>query len=176
MANRHTVRRSSGVPTRRRENVWFGFAPELTTIAAVSTASLVGTLNAAALALRPFTIVRTRGRLHVRSDQISASEGYDISYGIVVVKDTATAIGITAVPTPVTDSSSDWLLYEQLASRFDFVTSAGFQSDGGVSKDFDSKAMRKVDLGDDVAIVMESSSVGTGQVVWDSLRMLIKLH
>ena len=87
MANLRTGRKS-GFITRggvsRRETVWFGDVYTNTAVAAANTAVLLSSLNAAALALRPFTIVRTRGQLSIRTDQTAATEqqvGSDTCYG-----------------------------------------------------------------------------------------------
>ena len=166
--------RSNSAP--RRKTQWIPLTPAIDVIATASTALLIGSLNAAALALRPFTIVRTRGFWSINSDQISASEDFDCSFGIAVVTDQAVAIGVTAVPTPVTDIASDsWFMYEQLANRIEFSDATGVRN-VGLSSRFDSKAMRKVDFGQDLAIVLETSSASSGVDIWNSLRMLIKLH
>ena len=51
-----------------RKSFWFSGLHTRTTLAAASTATLVTELNAAALALRPFTVIRTRGYLTIVSD------------------------------------------------------------------------------------------------------------
>ena len=53
--------------------LFIGYPTDKVTIAAGS-ATLLATLNAAALALRPFTVMRTRLRLWIGSDQTVASE------------------------------------------------------------------------------------------------------
>ncbi len=71
MANLRVGRRSGRVfrgGRQVRESLWFNALELTTTLAAASTAVLVGTLSAAALALRPFTVVRTRGNITVHSD------------------------------------------------------------------------------------------------------------
>ncbi len=160
----------------RRKSVWLAFQPGQDTITAASTALFVGQLSAADLALRPFTIVRTRGVIHYRSDQVAASEAYGMNYGMAVVSDQASAIGVTAIPTPVTDMSSDlWFLMQQMTSRFEFADATGFIESGQVLT-YDSKAMRKVDIGEDVVVVAETASVHLSCRFIDSFRMLVKLH
>ena len=174
MARRGLIRPVARGP--RRKTVWLAGGMSETTVAAANTAVLVAQLNAAALALWPFTIVRTRGYFSIRSDATAADESYAIAYGQAVVRDQASAIGVTAIPTPVTDQGSDaWFVWEFLDGRFDFGDASGV-AELGHRRVLDSKAMRKVDLGDDVVTVVESPSFGTGQVVVDTFRMLIKLH
>jgi len=160
----------------KRQTVWFEAAPVETAVGSASTAVLIGSLNAAALALRPFTVIRTRGLIHVRSNQIAATETYGCGYGHAVVSDQASAIGVTAVPTPITDYGSDlWYLIEQIQGRLDLATAVGFR-DSGQAIYFDSKAMRRVDIGQDIVEVVESTAFQVGQQVTTSFRILVKLH
>ncbi len=103
MANVRIARRSGRVfrgGGARRQTQWIGGAFLTSTIAAADTAVQVQVFNAAALALRPFTIIRTRGWLSISSDQTTTSENQELVYGVAVVTDQANAIGVTAVPTP----------------------------------------------------------------------------
>ena len=161
----------------RRDTVWLFFGPTSTTISGVSSATVISSLNAAALALRPFTVVRTRGTLHYHSDQSAADESYGGGFGLAVVSDQAVAVGITAVPTPVTDYGSDlWFLIEQLHGRVEFLSGVGFEGSNGRERMIDSKAMRKVDVGEDIVVVAETASFQSSNVLVSSFRMLVKLH
>ncbi len=182
MANISTGRKSGFIVrggARRRETLWFGGTAFTQTLVATTTSALVLSLNAAALALRPFTIVRTRGVLHVFSDQEASSELYGASFGIAVVSDQATAIGVTAVPTPTTDSPSDlWMVYEFLIGRFAVATGASI-AHVGMERIVDSKAMRKVEDGQDIVQVVEGPGAGlasTGSIISGFNRTLVKLH
>ena len=160
-----------------RETLWFSGTFASTTIAAANGAVLITSLNAAALALRPFTIIRTRGSLSLTSDQTAATEGYSCGYGACVVSDQASAIGITAVPTPVTDSGSDlFLVFETLHAQFTFISGVGTMLDGVPNHPIDSKAMRKVEDGQDLIEVVESSGISSGLNLKSFSRSLIKLH
>ncbi len=97
-----------------RESMWVSDPATNSTIAAGGTALLVSTANAALLALRPFTIVRSRGILAFRSDQTGASELFAAALGLAVVSEQAAAIGATAIPTPMTDLGSDLFYTHQL--------------------------------------------------------------
>jgi len=179
MANIHTRSKSgfilrSGV--RRRETAWFAGNYLTTSVAAANTAILLTSLNAAALALRPFTVIRTRGQVCIRTDQLAASETQFGGYGMAVVSDQASAIGITAVPTPVTDDGSDlWYLYQSLMAEIRFGDATGF-ADMSRCYQVDSRAMRKVEDGQDVIEVVESAGIGAGWVLSSYQRTLIKLH
>ena len=177
------VGRKSGFIVRggksRRETFWIGGTAFSQTLVANTTAALVLALSAGALALRPFTIVRTRGIIRVTSDQSGASENYGASYGKAVVSEQANAIGVTAVPTPTTDNASDlWFVYEFLLGRFLFQDATGAQ-DVGVERLIDSRAMRKVEDGQDVVTVVEGPGAGggtSGSLINSFDRMLVKLH
>jgi len=178
MANIVSRRRSGFVlrgGRQRRETSWFFNGWTSTTIAAPGSV-LIASLNVAALALRPFTIVRWRGLWSVVSDQIANGENQVVSYGVAVVSEQAVAIGVTAIPTPVTDLGSDlWFVLEHLVNRWEVVSAVGVESPiqtGGI----DSKAMRKVEEGEDVVIVMETAAISAGAVMKQVGRFLVKLH
>ena len=163
-----------------RETVWIGLTETRTVAVGANTATLILSLNAAALALRPFTITRSILHWSVRSDQTAASESWTAGLGIAVVSDQASAVGITAVPSPFTDLASDlWLLHDVIDGRFEFVSGVGFDSNG-VSpeggKTQESKAMRKVEDGQDVVVVLENDSLSLGTQTYVVGRMLVKLH
>ncbi len=161
----------------RRKTTWLQFAPIATTTTSASEAALVFVLNTAALALRPFTVVRTRGLLELQSDQSGASEDQSVGFGLAVVSDAASAVGVTAVPTPITDMGSDlFFSHELLYNNFIQKTGVGFEAAAGVRHYFDSKAMRKVDISEDIVVVMESSAISAGLILTMGFRMLVKLH
>ena len=173
MARRRDFVRGAAVIAKRRETTWFQFQPEQATLAAAGGASLLFTLNAAALALRPFTIVRSRFEIDLRSDQAAAVEEQRAAMGIAVVSDQAVAIGVTAIPTPMTDLGSNlWFLHQIIFADESSLTDRTRPS----SKiSIDSKAMRKVEVGQDVVVVVETaSSVGLGAIITVGGRMLTK--
>ena len=95
---------------------------------------------------------------------------------MAVVSDQATAAGVTAVPTPVTDPGSDlWMVhrfwYGDESSLIDKVKPA-------LKVSIDSKAMRKVDQGQDLVIVSEISTAasGSGAVLVSAGRFLVKVN
>ncbi len=161
---------------QRRESLWVGVDLVNTSIGG-GTAVLVSSLNAAALALRPFTIVRTRLHLFLNSDQQIASENQFAAVGMAVVSDQASAIGVTAVPTPITDLASDlWFLHQWMTSEFIFATAVGLGGSAGKVMEVDSRAMRKVEDGEDAIVCVESDAVSNGVEFGTMGRMLVKLH
>ncbi len=103
----------------RRKTLWTRTSWISATIATPDTAIILFTFTAAFLdAKSPFTIVRTRGSMILSSDQNAATEDQQVKFGVAIVSRQAIAIGVTAVPTPVTDADSDmFFVYEELASR-----------------------------------------------------------
>jgi len=147
-----------------------------TVLASANSAVLFNGFSAGALALRPFTIVRTHLSHFVRSDQAAAGESYQSAIGFAVVSDQALAIGVTAVPTPFTDLGSDlWFLWHGISGRFEFKSAVGIHQTGELIE-VDSKAMRKVEDGQDLAAVIENSSLSGGTNTVKYGRLLIKLH
>jgi len=179
MANLRIGRRSGLVlrgGRNRRDTLWAAGGISSVVLAAASVSVLVSSLNAAAKALRPFTVVRTRGFWSVRSDATGASESLQVAEGHAVVSDQASAIGITAVPTPFTDQGSDlWYVYELMMLTHELTTDVGkLLADARAT--FDSRAMRKVEEGQDLVVVQEASPLSLGAVVVSTHRFLLKLH
>ena len=167
--------RSRGRLGEARKTLWLFIDTVQSTLSGAPTAVLTNQLSAAALALRPFTVIRTRGIMHVISDQAVSTELYGADLGFAVVSEQASAIGVTAVPTPLTDKGSDlFFVYEQAFSRFEFKTGVGIEGATGVLHRFDSKAMRKVDGDQDVVVTVENEI--SGSIIVTSGCMLIKLH
>ena len=155
----------------KRLTTWFELKPVETTITE-ATAALVATFTTAELALRPFTIVRTHLELWLRSDQAAAIERQHCGIGLAVVSDQAIAVGVTAVPTPVTEAASNlWFLHQFMSAAESNLTD---RTRNGTFRTVDSKAMRKVEVGQDLAVVVEGGVIGSGMVVGMALRMLIK--
>ncbi len=161
---------------RRREMIWLIQGPFITSLNS-SGVVLISQLNAGALALRPFTIIRSRGWLKVISDQTANTENQFMVYSHIVVKETAVDAGIASLPTPITEGNADFHVYEMLTSGIK-VVSAASTFEGGFQRGYDSKAMRKVDIDEDIAIIGEApaSGISEGFTISDGGRVLIKLH
>ncbi len=177
MARRH----SRFVRPQPRTKMWIGDGVGVQNIAASATV-LVGTLSAGALLLRPFTILRSYLEVHVQSDQSTAIEAFIASVGEIIVTDTATGIGVTAIPDPSGisgDPEADWFLWSSVMNSFfiDINGTDGIGVDGnnGMHYQLDSKAMRKVGPDDDLAL-MFSNETAVGLPLSTNGRRLIQLH
>ncbi len=160
-----------------RTKIWIGSGVGEDTLTA-STIVLISTLSVGALALRPFTILRTRMNILYSTDQLTASEQPFGTYGKIVVTDSATSAGIGSIPSPSGISPGDpeasWFVNQAMASRI-LRGAAGMDASVGNQYEIDSKSMRKVGPDDDVATVFtQDAAVGAGIVT--SGRMLIQLH
>ena len=156
-----------------RKMVWFAMKLVNTTVASGGKA-LLGSLNAAALALRPFTITRTRLLLKYGSDQVANSETPQAAFGMIVVSDQAVATGNAAIPGPGTNTDAPFFVYEGLIDEWIVVSAIGIQR-GAFFKEVDSKAMRKVGNNEDVAIMIEQGATFGADIAIEG-RMLVKLH
>ena len=174
MARRHFSGARGG---QRRSTSWLEIVPSITTMVA-GGGVITHSLDATELAKRPFTVVRSHLIVHITSDQLGADELQFGAVGICVVSDQAEAVGVTAVPTPVTDAGSDlWLMHQYVAAEFAFVSGVGFDAAGGYTYLIDSKSMRKVNDDQDVLIVIElATGISNGFNITIAGRVLIKEH
>ena len=155
----------------KRQTTWFQFVPTEVTMTATG-GTIIFSLNAAALAMRPFTVVRSHFELMLRSDQAAAIEQQSAGFGIAVVSDEATAAGVASVPTPVTEMGSHlWFVHSVMFGQASTVTD---RAEPVQVKSIDSKAMRRVEVGSDIVVVGEKGSVGGGLVLSVAGRMLVK--
>jgi len=176
MADR-VVRRGGFARVQRRKMLWLGYALQTAPAAlAANTKSIHGCLNAAALALRPFTVTRVVGSLYIGSDQNAATELAFGALGLVVVTDEAVAAGAGSVPGPYGANASDWMMNKSWAQGVSFSSAVGFQTSRVDRFDFDQKGQRKVDIGQDLIQVIENASALNGAVYVLMMRVLVKLH
>jgi len=159
----------------KRATSWFDIS--ITSTGVDNSSVLVNSLTALELARRPFTVVRTYLEILQLSDQAVATEQMHAAIGMCVVSDQAAAIGVSAVPTPITDDDSDlWYIHKFMLSGFAFSSAVGFDERLGRQYTIESKAMRKVNDAEDLIVVVEGSSLGEGQTLVTAGRVLIKEH
>ena len=119
------------------------------------------------------TVRRTRGLLYIQSDQSASAEEQTGAMGFVVVTDLALAAGAASIPGPHTDSSDDgWFVWQPFMQ-------AGLQQPlsavHGTGYDFDSKAMRRVQEGSGIAVMVENSHATFGLEVLIGFGLLSSL-
>ncbi len=172
----------------RRKTAWnVGCASGATAGAAqplATTASLLMTQGAVIL-VDGVTLIRLRGYLRLYLSLATASnDGFFGAFGIGVVPGGErgfVGVGGGALPIPVTNQDDETWIYHQyfsVVAPFPFASAA--DPAGNRSSDFiiqiDSKAMRKMNIGDILYASIEATEVGTAnmQIHFDS-RTLFKL-
>ena len=165
MAARRSIQRGT---VRRAPVTW----SRITSAATVAVAPATKVLLATFTLTGDFggTVRRTRGRFWVQSDQAAAFENQFGAFGAVVVSDLAIIAGVASIPSPVFDGDDDgWFLLEH-------IVQGGAQSSTGTAGSwyqFDSKAMRKLEQGFGVAVVVENSSVLFSMQVAIGISLLV---
>ncbi len=148
---------------------WSGFIPATMTNVAAGTKVLVGGFTLSNPNIDE-TILRTVGMISVGSGQQSATEDQIGAFGMMIVSDLAVAAGAASIPGPVTDNSDDaWFVWVPFAQRSTFDVSAGVTS---VKYDFDSKAMRTVEEGFGLAVMVENAHAVHSLVFQMSMSLL----
>ena len=158
-----------------RQTVWATFSLGAMAVAA-NTVVLLSSLNAAALALRPFTIIRTRLIVQWENDVFTATEAPFGAVGDIVVSENAAAAGAASVPGPISEGDDDWLWYQPMITRLVVTDATGKLSPAGNQYVVDSKAMRKVGINDQVVTVVENNDPASGARINIVGRQLFKLH
>ncbi len=123
------------------------------------------------------TIRRTRGIVLVTSDQGSIQEEQLGAVGAMLVTDTAVGAGVASLPDPVTDANDDgwfvWLPFMQISGA---QVTAGTASQTAMNRyEFDSKAMRRMEEGYQVAFVAANASATRGLSIAITISLLSSL-
>ena len=172
MARSYAPFRGNGRRTAKRSTSWAQF--QIAEASVNNSSVLIFSLNATALALRPFTVVRSHVELMLRSDQEAAVEDQAAAFGIAVVSDEAVAVGVTAIPTPLDNAASElWLMHSFMFGEESRLVDKALPP---AHKTLDSKAMRIVQEGQDIVWVCEGGTIGDGFILSVAGRMLFKLH
>ena len=164
---------------QRRATTWVASA-DMTAVAnlAAATSVLHQSISGASLlaaGLVPGTIVRVRGSLYTKADTIAAAEQPFGAMAMLIVGEAARAAGIASINQPIADEASEqFFVYEQWFGG-GITDTAGFKAPWYI-QNFDSKAMRKIQEGDAIAVVLENASASHGMQFIIKFRLLVKLH
>ena len=167
--------RTSGV---RRETAWTIGPQEVDgSHSSTSTSLWSGTVVPA---IDGLTIIRIRGFVRaLLQTATAAGDGFFGAFGIGIATDAAIAVGVTAVPTPLTEEQWDgWLWHSYFDVRSVTATIAdGVNAAGAtVAFEIDSKAMRKFPTNMTLYGATEVVESGTALVeLQGQTRMLVKL-
>ena len=126
------------------------------------------------------TIVRIRGYFEATLLTASAAgEGFLAAVGIGIVTGDAFTVGITAMPTPVTDENWDgWLWHNYFSVRAPTATIADVAGRGSAHfrTPIDSKAMRILHSDNVLFMALQVTEVGTSSMDFSAAtRLLLKL-
>ena len=180
MARSRALSARGSFPARQRRKSSWEEGPGGIAVSTVTASASLILGSGAALLQDGTTLVRLRGRfralLQVVAGSIADSEIG--AFGIGIATDQAFGVGVTAVKIPITDQGWDGWLYWQALQLFTASTTEEFGNAGSAFQDFDidSKAMRKLNLGDTIYGVVELTRTGsaTAKILFDT-RVLLKL-
>ncbi len=161
-----------------RTSVWISMSIAQAAVAAATTATVLASYNAAALALRPFTIIRSRLSFSIISDQAAATEFVAGNFGMITATDAAVSAGVNSLPSPQTDADSDWFVYQLFFNALIFGGAADTEyelSGSGSVWHVDSKAMRKVGAAEDMVVMVDGLGANGYNIAVEG-RQLVKLH
>ncbi len=162
----------------RRRTDWGFLLPTAPQVIAANTFVVLGSITQALFGdSTPLTLVRTRGYVHVASDQETAREPQLFTWGVAIVKEAARLAGAASLPDPFVDGDdSVWQTWGQLFNLNTSATDVGVQSSAGVGMEVDSKSMRKIATGESLVLMGSNSHATAGLQVTIGLRFLFKLH
>ena len=157
---------------RRRPNrSWAGVAS--TAVVNIPAASKVLLGSFSPTTSGDVTALRTVGYVSIASDNSGATEFQIGAFGMIVVSDTALALGITAIPGPITDIADDgWFTYLPFGFEELVLTQAGVRPNRMRHMPLDSRGKRIVEDGRAVAIVAENAHATHAFDLLFSVRML----
>jgi len=167
------ARRFQNPPRARRtaNRTWAGNIGAAQIGVGPATKVLLGGFSLAAAGIDE-TVLRTVGQIAIQSDQNAASEFQIGAFGLIVVTDAAVAVGVTAIPGPVTDASDDgWFVYVPFGQAVNFASATGIRPYSNPYT-FDSKAKRRVQDGQQIAIMVENAHATHAFNIMTTFRLL----
>ncbi len=169
---RQNTRARSFSTRRRAPTSWSRTVSAATLTVAASTKAVFSTFTLNNPGIGE-TVRRTRGQLWISTDQAAAVEEQAGALGFVVVSDLAIAAGAASIPGPFTDGNDDgWFVWQ---SFFHSGTANSSGMNNGQVFEFDSKAMRRVEEGFGISIMIENSHSMFGLKAMISIAMLTSI-
>ena len=163
---------------QRRQAAWADISLFSRLNALGGAASLGSAFTAIGLTER-LTIARIRGSVSCHLDVGAALDAYTLGVGVIVVKDEALVAGIGSMPGPLSGLEQSWIWHHMFSlGPAATATTDGAQILLNQTIELDTKAMRKVQDGDTLAIVWEGVQ-DNGTPTADALcsaRMMVLLH
>ena len=157
--------------TRRQPTTWTRVVTTTVFTVAPLTKVLLGAIALSNPGIGE-TVRRTRGVMGVSSDQSGAYEEQFGAFGLIVVSDLALAAGAASIPGPGTDLGDDgWFVWQPICQ----ASASAVASGGSTQYQFDSKAMRRVQEGFGIAMMVENVHPTFGLEFAFALSMLTSL-
>ncbi len=127
--------------------------------------------------LLPSTIVRVRGELWVHSDQGAANEAPFGAMAFAIANENARAAGIASLLTPIADEAADgFFVFQYFMGANNGASTGALFGQPWYRFEFDSRAMRKIEDGDSIAVVLENASPLHALEYILKFRILFKVH
>ena len=168
-------RRSFGPSGPKRLTEWVGMLITQPINLVGGTTNLIGELTQADLSVvTPCTLIRVRGSVLLTHNSRTAGHSPNGAISMSIVKENARLIGITAIPSPVSDLGDDtFFLWEPWALSFGAV-----EDPAQIQRiPIDGKAMRKIEDGDGLVVVAQNAApAGENAEILYALRLLFLLH
>ena len=175
MAFRRRAGVSRPVARRRAPSTWARLSPASGTVIPAGVKTLLQTIILSNPGIGE-TVRRTRGLITILSDQESVVEHVTGAIGFVVVSDLALAAGAASIPGPVTDANDDgWFVWEPVSGTTDSDLTSTGTNQPALRFAFDSKAMRRVEEGSGIAIMVENASGVHGLLAMVQFSLLTSL-
>ena len=120
------------------------------------------------------TLVRIRGQATIQPGSFAADLNVVGAIGVGFVSTEALNIGVTAIPEPFTDADwGGWALWRAFGLHLDVQSAVGFDAQGAIQLELDSKAMRKGGPSESLVAIAESQA-GAFDIAL-TMRTLVKL-
>ncbi len=165
------ARRTRMVSRKRSNKTWSGLVSLGNTITAASTKLAIGNFAQDNPGIDE-TALRWVGLISVESDQTASAEDQQGAFGIIRTSATAITLGVTALPSPLTNISDDWIVHVPFLQRFITATAVGQEPHFVTQYKFDFKTKRILGNGQGFAFVVESSANSEGFTLNLIMRVL----
>ncbi len=177
MARSRGFARRGFTGSTRRKSGW-SLGPQGLSASLAATGSAI-VANGAAATVDGLTVIRTRGNWTIDVSVLPdlGTNQFELGLGLMVATSAAFSVGITALPTPLTDIGFDGWLWHWNGIAGVVPGMVRSTATGVVSVEVDSKAMRKITFGQVVVGIVEVIETGTAGTLVTELesRMLSKL-
>jgi len=133
------------------------------TVISSSSISILGAGITPVAGVGTLTVLRTRGilDLFLRSNVTADGDGFFGAVAMGVVSATAFGVGVTAVPSPITDPSFGWMWHSFISCHQGEISGSNMGAAGAQRLEIDGKAMRKLGPEEFLFAVIEVVEIGS---------------